>query len=123
MIISSRVAEGCSFRTAEIALLTLGLVNPSITSAVVASSTAWFDVEENSTVFSLPSPLTTLSFSSSISLCALFVPIPFILLILLRSSESMAFLISSVVRDDNIILAVAAPTPDTPIKSLNISPL
>ena len=65
---SSSEAEGGSLSTADIALLTFGLVNPSITSAVVASSTAGFEEEENRTVLSLPSPFTTLSLSSSMSL-------------------------------------------------------
>lgn len=121
LIISSRDAEGESLRTAVMALFTFGLVNPSNTSAVVASSTAGFEDEENNAGLSLPSPFTTLSLSSRMSLWALFSPIPFILFILFISSERIAFLISSVVSEESIILAVAAPTPDTPIRSLNIS--
>ena len=40
------------------------------------------------------------------------------LFILFMSSAMMAFLISSAVSDESIILAVAAPIPDTPIRSL-----
>ncbi len=50
------------------------------------------------------------------SLWALLVPIPFIDLILLRSSARMAFLISFDVRDESIILAVNAPIPETPMR-------
>ena len=120
-MISSRLADGFSFRTAAIALLTLAFVKPSMTSAVVASSAAGFAAEEKSTVLSAPAPFTTLSLSSRISLWALFRPIPFMLLILLMSSAGMALRISSEVRDDSIILAVDAPIPDTPISSLKSS--
>lgn len=121
LIISSRVAEGFFFNTAATALLTLAFVNPSITRAVVASSAAGFDAGVKMVEMSVPPPLTTLSLSSRMSLCALFVPMPFMLFILLRSSAMIAFLISSQVREDSIILAVDAPTPDTPIRSLNSS--
>ncbi len=43
-------------------------------------------------------------------------PIPLILLILLRSSARMAFLISSDVSDESIIRAVDAPIPETPMR-------
>ena len=121
LMISSKVAFGFSLRTALTALVTLAFVNPSITSAVVASSTAGFEAGTNRVVLSLPAPLVTLSLSSRISLCALFSPIPLMLLILLMSSDRIAFLISSEVSDDNIIRAVEAPIPDTPIRSLNSS--
>ena len=96
-------------------------MNPSITRAVVASSTAGFEEGENRAGVSLPPPFTTLSLSSRISLWALFVPIPFMLFILFISSAMIAFLISSEVSEESIILAVDAPTPDTPIRSLNSS--
>ena len=60
-IISSSVAVGFSFRTALTALVTFALVNPSITSAVVASSTAGFAAGINRVVFSAPAPFDTLS--------------------------------------------------------------
>ncbi len=65
---SSRVAEGFSLRTADMALATLGFVNPSITRAVVASSAAGFDDAVKRAGVSDPAPLVTLSFNSKISL-------------------------------------------------------
>lgn len=115
-IISSRLAPGYSFSTAETTLFTFALVNPRSTRAVVASSAAGFDCDEKSWDVSEPAPLTTLSLSSRISLWALFSPIPFMLFILFMSSAMMAFLISSLLRDESIILAVAAPIPDTPMR-------
>ncbi len=112
----SRVADGVSLRTEDIALVTLALVKPSITRAVVASSTAGFDDGVKRAAVSVPAPLTTLSLSSRMSLWALLVPIPLMLLILLRSSAMMAFLISSDVSDESIMRAVDAPIPDTPIR-------
>ncbi len=112
----SRVAEGVSLRTAEMALETLGLVKPSMTRAVVASSTAGFEEAVKRAGVSDPAPLVTLSLSSRMSLCALFVPMPLMDLILLRSSARMAFRISSDVRDESIIRAVDAPIPDTPMR-------
>ncbi len=112
----SRVAEGVSLRTAEMALVTFGLVKPSMTRAVVASSTDGFEEAVKRAGVSDPAPLVTLSLSSRISLWALLVPIPLIDLILLRSSARMAFLISSDVRDESIIRAVDAPIPDTPMR-------
>ncbi len=118
---SSRVADGFSLRTADMALVTLALVKPSMTRAVVASSTAGFEDAVKRAGVSAPAPLVTLSLSSRISLWALFVPIPLILFILFRSSARMAFLISSDVSDDSIIRAVDAPIPDTPISRRNSS--
>ncbi len=112
----SRVAEGVSLRTAETALETLGLVNPSMTRAVVASSTAGFEEVVKRAGVSEPAPFVTLSLSSRMSLWALLVPMPLIDLILLRSSARMAFLISSDVREESIIRAVDAPIPDTLIR-------
>ncbi len=112
----SRVAEGVSLRTAEMAFETLGLVKPSMTRAVVASSTAGFEDAVKRAGVSDPAPFVTLSLSSRMSLCALFVPIPLMLLILFKSSARMAFRISSDVSDESIILAVDAPIPDTPIR-------
>ncbi len=114
-MISSRVAVGFSLRTAATALLTLAFVKPSMTSAVVASSAAPFEAVGKSAGESEPAPLTTLSFSSRMSLWALFIPIPLMLFILLISSAMMAFLISSDVRDESIMRAVDAPMPDTPM--------
>ncbi len=113
---SSRVADGFSLRTAEMAFETFGLVKPSMTRAVVASSTAGFEDVVKRAGVSDPAPLVTLSLSSRMSLCALLVPIPLMLLILFRSSARMAFLISSEVKDESIILAVDAPIPDTLIR-------
>lgn len=115
-IISSRLAPGYSFKTAGTTLFTFALVKPRSTRAVVASSAAGFDCEAKSWDVSDPAPLTTLSFSSRISLWALFSPIPFMLFILFMSSAMIAFLISSLLRDESIILAVAAPIPDTPMR-------
>ena len=120
-IISSSEAVGDSFRTAAIALFTLAFVNPSITSAVAASSAIPGLDTVNIDGLSLPPPLTTLSLSSRISLCALLSPIPLMLFILFISSERIAFRISSEDRDESIILAVEAPIPETPISSLNSS--
>ena len=117
-MISSRLAFGFSFRTALTAFVTLALVNPSRTRAVVASSVELFVVWLNSTELSVPPPLTTLSLSSRMSLWALLSPMPLMLLILFMSSAIMAFLISSHESEDSIILAVAAPIPETPIRSL-----
>ena len=121
-IISSSEAEGFSLSTADTALFTFAFVNPSITNAVTASSVA-VEVPEvgNSAAVSVPAPFTTLSLSSRMSLCALFRPIPLMLLILFMSSASIAFRISSAVRDESIMRAVDAPIPDTPIRSLNNS--
>ena len=80
---------------ADTALLTFALVNPSITKAVVASSTIALDEVGNSAVLSVPPPLAILSFNSRISLCALLSPMPLMLFILFISSARMAFLISS----------------------------
>ena len=88
-------------------------------SAVVASSAIGLTLAWNNVLDSDPSPLTTLSFNSIMSLCALFNPMPLMLLILFTSSAIMALIISSEVSDDSIILAVDAPIPDTPISSLN----
>jgi len=120
-MISSRLAPGFSLSTAVTAFVTLAFVNPSITNAVTASSVAAFAVDENKTLLSAPAPLTTLSLSSSMSLWALLSPIPLMLFILFMSSAIMAFLISSAVRDESIILAVEAPMPETPIRSLKSS--
>ena len=120
-MISSRVAAGFSLSTAVTALVTLGLVKPSITRAVVASSICGFAEEENSAGVSDPAPFDTLSFSSRISLCALLSPIPLMLFILFISSARIAFLISSLDIDESIMRAVPAPIPDTLIKSLKSS--
>ena len=117
-MISSRLAFGFSFRTALIAFVTLAFVKPSRTRAVVASSVELFVVWLNNTELSVPPPLTTLSLSSRMSLWALLSPMPLMLLILFMSSAIMAFLISSHESEDSIILAVAAPIPETPIRSL-----
>ncbi len=113
---SSREADGFSLRTAEMAFETFGLVKPSMTRAVVASSTDGFEDAVKRAGVSDPTPFVTLSLSSRMSLWALFVPIPLIDFILLRSSARMAFLISSDVRDESIIRAVDAPIPETPIR-------
>ena len=120
-IISSKDAEGDSLSIEATALFTFALVNPSITSAVTASSVTPGEPVWNNGELSAPAPFTTLSLSSRISLCALFKPIPLMLFILFMSSARMAFLISSEVKDESIILAVDAPIPDTPIRSLNSS--
>ena len=116
---SSKVDAGFSLRTAATALLTLAFVKPKSMSAVVASSAIGLTLAWNNVLDSDPSPLTTLSFNSIMSLCALFNPMPLMLLILFTSSAIMALIISSEVSDDSIILAVDAPIPDTPISSLN----
>ena len=67
-MISSKVAVGFSLSTALTAFVTFAFVNPSMTSAVVASSTAGFEAGVNRVVLSVPPPLETLSFSSRISL-------------------------------------------------------
>ncbi len=113
---SSREAEGESLRTAVMALETFGLVKPSMTRAVVASSTAGFEDVLKRAGVSDPAPLVTLSLSSRMSLWALFVPMPFMDLILLRSSARMALRISSEVRDESIMRAVDAPIPETPMR-------
>ena len=120
-MISSKVAAGFSFNTAATALVTLALVKPSMTRAVVASSAAGFDEDWKRAGESVPAPFTTLSLSSRMSLCALFIPIPFMLFILFMSSAMIAFLISSDVRDESIMRAVEAPMPETPIKRRNSS--
>lgn len=120
-MIVSMLAEGFSLSTAFTALVTFAFVNPRRTRAVVASSTMPLSEVCRSVPVSHPAPLTILSFSSIISLWALFVPIPLILLILFMSSAMIAFLISSEESEDSIILAVDAPIPDTPIRSLNSS--
>ncbi len=117
----SRVAEGFSLSTAEIAFVTLGLVKPRRTRAVVASSTAGFEEEVKRAGVSDPAPLVTLSLSSRMSLWALLVPIPLIDLILLRSSARIALRISSELRDESIMRAVDAPIPDTLISRRNSS--
>ncbi len=113
---SSRVADGFSLRTAETALVTFGLVNPSMTRAVVASSTAGFEDAVKRAGVSDPAPLVILSLSSRMSLWALLVPIPLMDFILFRSSARIAFRISSEVSDESIMRAVDAPIPDTPIR-------
>ncbi len=65
---SSRVADGFSLRTAEMALVTFGLVKPSMTRAVVASSTDGFEDAVKRAGVSDPAPFVTLSLSSRISL-------------------------------------------------------
>ncbi len=112
----SRVADGFSLRTAEMALVTFGLVKPSMTRAVVASSTDGFEDGVKRAALSVPAPLVILSLSSRMSLWALLVPIPLMLFILFRSSARIAFLISSDVRDESIMRAVDAPIPDTPMR-------
>lgn len=121
LIISSSEDDGFSLRTALTALFTFALVKPSITSAVTASSTELSEADAKRMLLSAPSPFTTLSLSSRISLCALLVPIPFMLFILLMSSATMAFLISSEVREESIMRAVDAPIPDTLIRRRNNS--
>ena len=120
-IIDSRLAEGFSFKTAEMALLTFAFVNPRRTRAVVASSTMALLHCENRAVLSDPPPFTILSLSSRIRRCAVFNPMPLMLFILLMSSDMMAFLISSDDREDSIICAVDTPIPLTPISSLKSS--
>ena len=68
LMICSIVASGVSLRTAETALLTFAFVNPSRTSAVVASSTIALFALWNMTGLSAPPPLTILSFNSRMSL-------------------------------------------------------
>ncbi len=64
----SRVAVGDSLRTAEMALETFGLVKPSMTRAVVASSTAGFEDAVKRAGESAPAPFVILSLSSRMSL-------------------------------------------------------
>ena len=99
----------------------LALLNPSISRALLASSTAAFDSEANRTSLLAAPPFTILSFNSRIILCALLRPIPFTDLSALTFSERIASSSSRAVIDDRIILADAAPMPDTLVMSRNSS--
>lgn len=99
------------------AFVTFGLLNPSNTRAVIASSVFAFVPADALKMLpeSEPPPLTILSFNSMIRRCAVLSPMPLILFILATSSAMIAFLISSHVSDESIMRAVAAPTPETPM--------
>ena len=117
----SRLMSGESFNIDKTVFCTVALGKPSNISAVTASSVMALSVLLNIPEVSAPPPFTILSFSSRISLWALLTPIPFMDLILAISSAIIAFRISSDDRYYSIILAVASPIPDTPIRSLNSS--
>ena len=118
---SSTFALGMSFIMPGSTLPMFALLNPSITSAVVASSATPEFSRLKSSVAALPSPFTTLSFSSRTSLWALLSPMPLTLLILLMFSLKIAWRISSEVSVDSIILADATPIPDTLMSRRNSS--
>lgn len=100
-------------------LLIFGLLNPRLISAAIASLVlSLLSVLMNSSEL-YSSSLLNLSLSSSMSLCALFKPIPFTDLSLVTSSQRMASLSSEGEREDNIILAEDAPIPDTEVIFLN----